>query len=317
VKRIAFRADGNPQIGLGHLYRCFALNDMIKDTYQTAFITAPGSISLASLNPGIQAQTSDDETFLNSLDQYDMIVLDGYHFSSEYQRTIKQGKAKLIVIDDLHDRHMYADAVINTAAGVKQTYYDAEPYTTFYLGADYALIRGAFLDSNNSSGTHSRSGITICLGGSDVHNLTCKIISALPDPGTEKINVVIGAGYRHEAQLNSLQDQVPFTLYKNLDAGQLSALYRTSRISIVSASVSAYEALACGTRVICGYYADNQTDMYHGLVEQNAILPLGKLTDEAIGGISSLLVSQQTLNDHLIDGRSPARIKKLIDELAN
>ena len=37
-KKILFRADGNSEIGLGHLYRLFSLVEMLKDNFKFIFL---------------------------------------------------------------------------------------------------------------------------------------------------------------------------------------------------------------------------------------------------------------------------------------
>ena len=43
AKKIIFRADGNSNIGLGHLYRLFALAEIYKDHYECVFVTKKNS----------------------------------------------------------------------------------------------------------------------------------------------------------------------------------------------------------------------------------------------------------------------------------
>ena len=42
-----------------------------------------------------------------------IVVLDGYHFDTNYQTKIKQKGCKLVCIDDLHDKHFVADIIIH------------------------------------------------------------------------------------------------------------------------------------------------------------------------------------------------------------
>jgi len=45
IKKILFRADGNYKIGLGHLFRSFALIEMFKDEYECVFLTRQDSLN--------------------------------------------------------------------------------------------------------------------------------------------------------------------------------------------------------------------------------------------------------------------------------
>ena len=43
LKKIIFRADGNSEVGLGHLSRLFSLVEMLKDKYKCFFLTKSDS----------------------------------------------------------------------------------------------------------------------------------------------------------------------------------------------------------------------------------------------------------------------------------
>ena len=43
IKEILFRADGNSEIGLGHLYRLFSLIEMLKEHFKFTFVSSENS----------------------------------------------------------------------------------------------------------------------------------------------------------------------------------------------------------------------------------------------------------------------------------
>ena len=62
-----------------------------------------------------------------------IIVLDGYHFTSEYQYILKKYTKNVVLIDDLHISRVFADIVINPSPGISKKKYNSEAYTKFYL----------------------------------------------------------------------------------------------------------------------------------------------------------------------------------------
>jgi UDP-2,4-diacetamido-2,4,6-trideoxy-beta-L-altropyranose hydrolase len=141
MKKILFRADGNSETGLGHLYRIFALIEMFRDNFEYQLLTRENS-SIAvipvtydyQILPG-NVLTENEPNWLNENYPPDkwVIVTDGYHFNSSYQKAIKKLSYRLICVDDLTTEYMYADIVINHSEHVKAGDYKAESYTKFAL----------------------------------------------------------------------------------------------------------------------------------------------------------------------------------------
>lgn len=125
--RIFFRADGDSQMGLGHIVRCGAIAEMIGNEWDcvlytrctVASVIAESRIkfsALISLPPEIE-YLEEAREFAGSLDRNDMVVLDGYHLNDEYQQIIRSSGALLICVDDIHSYFFHAVAVINSAVG--------------------------------------------------------------------------------------------------------------------------------------------------------------------------------------------------------
>ncbi len=48
---VYFRAEGNSQIGLGHIYRCLALAEYLKDEFNLHFVYSQNDNGVADLIP--------------------------------------------------------------------------------------------------------------------------------------------------------------------------------------------------------------------------------------------------------------------------
>ena len=126
--KIYFRADGNADIGLGHVIRCLALADMLKEEFECVFATR---FVNKYINEEIQKTCSSYiklkekhgehyEEFLSFIEKEDIVVLDNYFFTTDYQKKIKNIGCKLVCIDDMHDKHYVADAVINHGPSLRE-----------------------------------------------------------------------------------------------------------------------------------------------------------------------------------------------------
>ena len=151
-RKIYFRADASAIIGYGHFIRTLALADMLKDDFDcTFFTTSPSVYQVAEMAKVCNHVSLNEETkfedFINLLDGNEIVVLDNYFFTTEYQRQIKNKGCKLVCVDDMHDKHYVADVVINHGL-TDNNLFDIEPYTRLCLGFRYVLLRSPFLQES-------------------------------------------------------------------------------------------------------------------------------------------------------------------------
>ena len=123
---------------------------MLKDDFDCVFYTqAPTKYQKREMEAvcpfrELPADDSRFELFLEILQGNEMVVLDNYFYTTDYQREIKARGCKLVCIDDMHDKHYVADAVINHAPGTHETQFSKEDYTKLYLGPEFLLMRKEF-----------------------------------------------------------------------------------------------------------------------------------------------------------------------------
>ncbi|MBL7892778.1 MAG: UDP-2,4-diacetamido-2,4,6-trideoxy-beta-L-altropyranose hydrolase [Bacteroidia bacterium] len=286
--QIFFRADGSPTLGLGHLMRCYSLFEIISDQFKCSLITKTIPEVLAfqfnQLNTiKITESIDEDEEikqFSSIMRKDDIVVLDGYQFTTSYQKKLKKLEVKVICIDDIHAFHFCADAVINHAPGIKPTSYSIEPYTKLFLGLEYAILRKDFYIGVKSREINIFNTFLISMGGADVENNSLKIarqlIMAIPNA---KINIIVGAANMHIETINTfiknngLFKQISISV--NLSANEIINMIEVSHLMICPASTTLYEACAIGIPVISGKTADNQTDILTGFDNAAAILNIG------------------------------------------
>ncbi len=284
MRKIFFRADAGPNIGYGHFIRSLALADMLKDDFDCVFYTVePSDYQIRELRKVCPYISLSEETkfedFLSCLYGSEIVVLDNYFYTTEYQKQIKEKGCKLVCIDDMHDRHYVADVVINHAYGCHKEDYSVEPYTQLCLGLNYALLRKPFLDLNVKT-NHYQNRVLICYGGLDVHNLTCKTILSLDDViENYQVEVIVGAAFSAKDELLELaKKNTNIHVHTALSAEEMSTLMRESQIAFLSASSVLWEAIFCGCKIIYGYYVDNQMDICRN-VGNNSSLGLSYVGD--------------------------------------
>ena len=338
-KKVVLRADGSLKIGLGHIYRCIAIAEMLQNEFDCEFLLGyqsqfenvipkqftvkhiPKAYSLDMEHRWIQSNYD-----TNSL----LIILDGYHFNSAYQKSIKDTNAKLIYIDDLQNEHMYADAVINHSPNININLYKKETYTKIYTGLEYVLLRKHFLEevAQQKVTKSNISSALITLGGSDEHNITLKILDSLTlIEKIDAINIVIGASYPHK---NSLLSEINnsskhIQLFSNLSELEMIELMKKSDIAFAPCSTTCLELMSLNSIVFAGYSASNQKYLYNYFKSQQLIFDLSdllKITSKEINDIIlqhidniAEINKMLTLQKQIIDGKSGERIINIIKEL--
>lgn len=179
---IVFRADSSQQIGTGHVMRCLALADALRErgvgctficrphaghlldliarrghkavalpTLEAIEVTAalpPSEASAAHLAwLGTDWATDAWQTKkLLSNQAVDWLVVDHYALDHKWERELQPYCTKLMVIDDLADRPHECDLLLDQNLGRKRADYDGlvKAGTTALIGPAWALLRSEF-----------------------------------------------------------------------------------------------------------------------------------------------------------------------------
>ncbi|RKN82772.1 UDP-2,4-diacetamido-2,4,6-trideoxy-beta-L-altropyranose hydrolase [Ulvibacterium marinum] len=336
-KRILFRADGNSETGLGHLYRLFALVEVYKSHFEYCFVTqassswrvVPKEYNLNLIPESISIK-DEPEWLSNRFNSSEhIIVADGYHFDSGYQRLITEAGFNLMYIDDLVKEEMYADIVVNHSVGITEKNYKSKSSTIFALGTEYTILRPLFLERAKKR-KHAKviNSLFVCFGGSDFFNLTNICVKgALQVDSIERIHAVLGEAYKHIEIFNTVaNDQGKVKIHRNLAEAEILNLMEECQLAILPTSTICYEACAVKLAIIGGYYVDNQKNIYNGLVANDIIYPAGDFTQ--LSDLDYKTLIQSVLNDPLFrhqqkldkqkfffDGKQKSRFQLLIEKI--
>ncbi|MBL0139314.1 MAG: UDP-2,4-diacetamido-2,4,6-trideoxy-beta-L-altropyranose hydrolase [Bacteroidetes bacterium] len=339
--RIILRADGGAVQGMGHVVRCLALAEILSETYEVSFAIQESEESTLFeirkvvkevwILPKVQDYKIDALNFLPHLNRSDIVVLDGYHFTTDYEKSIRSIKCKLVLIDDLHSWHHVADVVFNSADSVKQSDFSSEPYTRFFLGLQYVLLRKPFIA--NTTVVRRRSEISrvfLNMGASDSENLTMKFTNALSNiKGIREIHLMLGAVNVHTPLVQKLAGEitnVKIQVHQDISAEKIVSILRQCELAICPASTISMECCAVGIPMISGYTIENQKGVLDGLTRHKVLINLGdlrqidmeifrtKLMDliQTPGLLEEMVANQK----NLIDGNSPKRILNVFNQLA-
>lgn len=302
MQKISFRADAGAQTGYGHFIRTLALADMLKDDFDCTFYTLEptqyqiGELANVCRFVALERETA-DRTFLESVSDEDIVVLDNYYFDTCFQRKIRDYGCKLVCVDDIHDKHFVADVVINHGLNDERLF-DAEPYTKLCLGLGWALLRKPFLQARDK-GIPRDGSIVVSMGGADPYRLTDTIVLNLRALNLScEIKVLLG-----DKVYLSEENRQSVTVLNRLSAEEICSLFLRSSVGIMSASSVCIEALYCQLPLLVGHYVANQYEFYQQLKRQNLITDLGNLHQIGIRKIERALRTSPVLGGGF-DGRN-------------
>ena len=345
TSKIFFRADGYQKIGIGHISRCLALADILRDRFKITFACQKrdGNVLNMVRNEDIELielpiendYEKDAENLKEYLNKNTILVLDGYNFREAYQLVVKPHCFKLVCIDDIHIYHFYADVIINHSEHAKYIEYSCEPYTKLYLGGEYALLRKPFLEHASFERDFEKhiENILVCMGGADPGNQTLRILQALDLTKLDlTVNVVIGIANPNYNKISQWRGEnknskLRINLLSNLSASEMCEQFMQNDFLFTPGSTTAWEACCIGIPMIVGLIADNQSGMAQILGERQAALNVGWYRENGIERIKNSFICLATDKNKLkefvrhqkeiVDGKSDLRYKKMFHEVGH
>jgi spore coat polysaccharide biosynthesis predicted glycosyltransferase SpsG/RimJ/RimL family protein N-acetyltransferase len=247
----------------------------------------------------------------------DVLVLDGYGFTYDYQATVRSFVAYLVCLDDLHAFPFAADLVINPAGGVQAAQYELRQLGAQLLaGPAYAPLRTDF-QSTPDAPAAPPGHVLLCLGGADPRQLTrATTAELLALPGVAHVHAVVGSAYAAWDELRAWSDaQGPrLTLHRALPASQLAALMRRCGAAVLSPSTISYEYCAAGGGLLLTLpTADNQRDLDRFLRAAGLALPYPTAPNVLTAAEAPRLAQQlRQAQRRYFDGQQGLRLRQAV-----
>lgn len=344
---ILFRVDAGVQMGVGHVMRCMALAQALHEKGGRAIFVSAGlssglrqrlekekmEVIAIECEPGSSQDAEKTVKLAEDLNVF-WIVLDGYHFSDDYEKILKNSQAHLFVLDDdRHAAHKNADAILNPNPYANQDLYKDLPSSKcFLIGNSYSLLRKEFLNWSSWQRDITKIGtkILVTMGGSDPDNMTLLIIQALHSLKLPELQVtiVVGANNPHREELEKVVNQNRVVFQLKIDTEDMPNLMAWADLGISGAGTTTWEIAYMQLPNLGIILSKNQQPVAEYLessglginLEWGNELNINRLGDE----INSILhddskrrkMSQQGRN--YIDGQGAQRVlQKLMDLSVN
>ncbi len=291
---LLIRADANLAMGTGHVMRCLALAQAWQDIGGTAAFAMADPCTWARERLmkesveviGISASsTEEDARQTAEIARHQAavwVVVDGYQFGADYQRTLKSAGFKILFVDDYGHAGCYcADLVLNQNVSADESAYEhREPYTRLLLGPQYCMLRREFNSWRAWRRKIAPSGyrVLVTMGGSDPEGVTERAIAALNSIEDDHLEgtVVVGGG---NPRLELLERAVAGVGKKKIvlrrDVSNMAELMAWADVAISAAGTTCWEMCLMGLPALLVDLAENQTRVARELDRRGCAIHLG------------------------------------------
>jgi len=294
--RILFLADAGPRVGGGHVMRSLTLAQALQaQGAACAFVAPPAARAvLAAFGPDMarrevgEVSTPDLVAAAAALvADFDAVVIDHYGLSAPDHQMIAgpspstQRARPCLVIDDLADRPLAADLVLDSGPARKATDYDGlvPPDAELLLGPRQAPVRPAFAALREAALARRAAGqpvgrILVSLGLTDVGAITARVVDLmLPLTGEATLDVVLGAGAPSLPDLRALARSEPRVVL-HVDSQAMAPLTLEADLAVGAGGSSSWERCVLALPTLLLVLADNQRQAAQALAKAGAVLAL-------------------------------------------
>lgn len=277
--RVVFVCDAGPKVGGGHVMRCLTLaRAMERRGVVPIFMETPPVTDLLNrFAPDMGRAHARDSWLVEATASTDgsLVVFDHYGLRGR-DHAAAAANRPMLVMDDMADRELYADLVVNS--GLVHTAKDYEPLTPtaprLLLGPAYAPLRPEFAAARAAALTR-RGGpveqIVVTLGLGD-HDLTEPLLRLLrPLAGAAAVEVILPPSAAARPAVEALARDWPRLTLRH-DVRDMAGLYASADLAIGAGGMSAWERCVVGLPSLNVVLAANQAPNAAAMGEAGAAL---------------------------------------------
>lgn len=323
-KMIYIRTDMNSTIATGHMMRCLAIADAIKERGgQVCFLIADDNAVPLLKKRGYEyiivlgTDWKDMESELSQLEglirerSISTILVDSYQVTPQYLSWL-QKRSRIVYIDDVNAFFYPVDGLICYANYWKKFHYK-ERYikTELCVGMDYVPLRKAFEGCAPKQIKDQIEKILVLSGGSDPYDMIRRTVRTISAEIDAELDVICGAYYPdYEAICMEYRQQEKIHFYRAVD--HIETYMKDADIAISAGGTTLYELCACGTPTISYLVADNQLDNVRQF-EEDGLIPYAGDAREALVEEQIVSILRQYAKDKTWREECSRRMQQMVD----
>ena len=276
--KVLIRADASIEIGTGHIIRCLAIADKLKERgikpdFLCKFITE--NLNLLIQSNGYRVISYDDIEL-----QYDVCLIDQYSLGIEDEVQLRKYSQKIISIDDSGFRVHRVDVIIDPSVCSDSLIRSSKnPGTEFHYGSEWLIIRDEFKDAKKQvTFKKDFKNILIFFGGTDPKNLILEYINEILKNSLIfkdfTFNFLISDNHPRAEKIRSLK--LPKNIIVHCNPLSVSKIMLDCDLYLGSGGSITWERMCLALTGFVISVAENQEDAAKTLNDQNFHFYLGK-----------------------------------------
>jgi UDP-2,4-diacetamido-2,4,6-trideoxy-beta-L-altropyranose hydrolase len=343
-----FRVDAAVWMGLGHLSRCLTLARELRESgWSTRFLISSVASAWASriLSDGHDVEVleftettdpgeanyqawnwaEDAAACQRSLrSKVDWLIVDHYALGALWERSMQGWVDRIMVIDDLANRHHDCDLLLDQNLKDENSYRHLLPDRALaLLGPPYALLRPEFRTARRTRDFRSIGRLNVFMGGTDPSGSLLYVLSELSGMKIAGFHVDVIVGSRSPALSEASRLLAYFPSAElHIDTDHVAGLFAAADLAIGAGGVAALERCAVGLPSVSVSVAQNQDAGLASLAKLQVIEYLGSFDrlrkNQMMTCLQNLFTEADRLQEmseralSLVDGFGSQRVAQLL-----
>jgi UDP-2,4-diacetamido-2,4,6-trideoxy-beta-L-altropyranose hydrolase len=311
--QVVVRVDASLEIGSGHVMRCLTLADELRRKkamirfvcrdfqghlcrtiesrgYETVLLPRADGSRYGESAPnhaawlGTDWRTDAEETVAVIGDvPADWLIVDHYAIDSRWHAHLRASASRILVIDDLADRELDCDLLLDQTFGRSRGDYDplVPEGCQILAGSVFALLRPEFTVAREQALRRRREfrgvfQILVSMGGVDPANVTGTVLDVLAamvwNNGHPRVDVVLGSSAPHLADIRARVASHPLRVVLSVDTPDMAGLMSAADLAIGAAGTTSWERCCLGLPTLIAVLAENQKTVAEELERAGVVM---------------------------------------------
>ena len=338
LRRVLFRVDASDSIGTGHVVRSLALaSELERRGMEPWFASRRATGDRVGQIEGLGypvipliGSVADDLASISARAPcgtrrrpFCTVVVDHYGLGEEWLNSARKLATDRLAIDDLADRSLPCEVLVNPNLGVEPVAYTGlvTPATRLLLGCRYAILRPPFRAARAAlrRPTGPVENVLITMGGSDQFDVTSAAIaavqSALP---AARIDVVVG-----DTHTGGPAPRPGLRVHRAVGGAKMAQLMMAADIVVGAGGTTSWERCALGRPSVIIRVASNQDQIARRLDAAGVAVDAGPADQLETAVLANLIrrladdvAGRKAMSDRaweIVDGRGVERIAHHVD----
>lgn len=278
--KIAIRADGGANIGMGHIMRTLVLAKELSKSHDVFYVCRVDNPLSEKYRIGIEMVRSQgfvvrvirEEYILLDINdvEADLLITDSYDVDEKYFNETKRMFTKTAYIDDMNLYYFNVDFLINQNIDGVDFDYKVSNDTKLLIGPDYIMLRDEFKDVSEKYIKEKVKDIMITVGGADPYYITEQILNYVKML-EYNFHVVVGPSFEKNNHLSDFESS-KVRIYYNAN---MYEIMQNCDIAVAACGSTLYELAVCGVPTLGLIIVDNQQGVAKKMDELSMIKNMG------------------------------------------